>query len=83
MRTCQRALDAAGQAGGGIVNVPRGNYRFAGPLKIPQGVTLQGMWRSVPAHNGIRDRGLPKPTDDGTTLLVQFGGGSEEGPTPR
>jgi len=28
---------------------------------------------SVPAHNGIRDAGLPKPTDDGTTFLVTEG----------
>ena len=76
----QRALDTAGQAGGGTVHVPRGNYRFTAPLIVPQGVTLQGMWRSVPAHNGIRDRGLPKPTDDGTTFLVQFGAGTEDGP---
>ena len=32
----------------------------------------------MPAHNGIRDRGLPKPTDDGTTLLVTEGAGNED-----
>ena len=42
-------------------------------------MTLRGFWESVPAHNGIRDRGLPKPTDDGTTFLVTGGAGSEEG----
>ena len=66
----QRALDAAGKAGGGIVYAPRGNYFFAGNLNVPKAVTLAGIWQSVPAHNGIRDRGLPKPTDDGTTFLV-------------
>jgi hypothetical protein len=76
----QRALDAAGQAGGGIVYAPRGNYFFAGHLSVPNAVTLAGVWQSVPAHNGIRDRGLPKPTDDGTTFLVTEGAGSEEGP---
>jgi hypothetical protein len=75
----QQALDAAGEAGGGIVNVPRGLYRFAGHLNVPGGVTLKGVWESVPAHNGIRDRGLPKPTDDGTTFLVTEGAGSEDG----
>ncbi|MCL5279038.1 MAG: glycoside hydrolase family 55 protein [Planctomycetes bacterium] len=76
----QRALDAAGRAGGGIVDAPRGNYLFAGHLNVPNAVTLSGIWQSVPAHNGIRDRGMPKPTDDGTTFLVTEGAGKEEGP---
>ncbi|MCS7089818.1 MAG: glycosyl hydrolase family 28-related protein [Verrucomicrobiota bacterium] len=76
----QRALDAAGQRGGGVVYAPRGNYRFAGSLRVPPAVTLRGVWESVPAHNGIRDRGLPKPTDDGTTFLVTGGAGSEAEP---
>jgi len=77
----QKAMDAAGQAGGGTVLAPRGNYFFAGHLNVPNAVTLAGMWESVPAHNGLRDRGLPKPTDDGTTFLVTEGAGSEEGPS--
>jgi len=76
----QKALDTAGQAGGGVVHAPRGNYFFAGHLNVPRAVTLAGIWQSVPAHNGIRDRGLPKPTDDGTTFLVTEGAGSEDGP---
>lgn len=76
----QAALDAAGKAGGGVVVVPRGNYLFKGHLNIPSAVTLRGMWESVPAHNGIRDANLPKPTDDGTTLLVTEGAGTEEAP---
>jgi len=76
----QRALDAAGKAGGGVVDAPRGNYFFAGHLNVPNAVTLSGIWQSVPAHNGIRDRGMPKPTDDGTTFLVTEGAGTEEGP---
>lgn len=76
----QRALDAAGQAGGGVVYAPRGNYFFAGHLNVPNAVTLSGIWQSVPAHNGIRDRGMPKPTEDGTTFLVTEGAGKEEGP---
>jgi len=75
----QRALDATAELGGGVVDVPRGVYRFTGHLNVPNGVTLKGIWESVPAHNGIRDRGLPKPTDDGTTFLVTEGAGSEEG----
>lgn len=75
----QNALDAVGKAGGGTVSVPRGNYLFRGTLEVPQAVTLAGVWESVSAHNGIRDKGLPKPTDDGTTLLVTGGKGKEEG----
>ena len=66
----QKALDAAAQAEGGVVHAPRGNYLFKGHLNVPAAVTLAGLWQSVPAHNGIRNRGLPKPTDDGTTFLV-------------
>jgi len=76
----QKALDAAGKAGGGVVYAPRGNYFFTGNLNVPNAVTLAGIWQSVPAHNGIRDRGLPKPTDDGTTFLVTAGAGREDGP---
>ncbi|MGQ9486759.1 MAG: glycosyl hydrolase family 28-related protein [Armatimonadota bacterium] len=76
----QRALGEAGKAGGGVVYAPRGNYLFKGHLVVPDGVTLKGVWESVPAHNGIRDAGLPKPTDDGTTFLITEGVGSEEGP---
>lgn len=76
----QRALDAAGKARGGTVLAPRGVYRFAGHLNVPPAVTLKGVWESVPAHNGLRDPGLPKPTDDGTTFLVTEGAGREENP---
>jgi hypothetical protein len=76
----QAALDAAQKAGGGTVNVPVGNFLFLGRLNVPQGVTLEGIWTSVPAHNGIRDNGLPKPTDDGTTLLITADQGKEDAP---
>lgn len=76
----QAALDAAAQAGGGTVHAPRGNYFFAGHLNVPSAVTLEGLWKSVPAHNGLRNRGLPKPTDDGTTFLVTADEGNEAGP---
>ena len=76
----QKALDAAAEAKGGVVHAPRGNYLFKGHLNVPVAVTLAGLWQSVPAHNGIRNRGLPKPTDDGTTFLITEGAGSEDGP---
>ncbi len=76
----QKALNAASEAGGGVVYASRGNYFFAGHLNVPNAVTLAGVWQSVPAHNGVRDRGLPKPTDDGTTFLVTDNAGREDGP---
>ncbi len=76
----QLALDAAGKVPGSIVDVPRGNYFFAGHINVTCGVTLVGVWQSVPAHNGIRDQRLPRPTDDGTTFLVTEGEGRENGP---
>jgi hypothetical protein len=75
----QKALDSFGKAGG-VVQVPRGVFYFAGHLNIPNGVAIEGVWRSVPSHNGIRDRGFPKPGDDGTTFLVTESAGKEDGP---
>jgi hypothetical protein len=76
----QKALDAAGQAGGGVVYAARGNYFFAGHLTVPNAVTLKGVWESVPAHPGVRNPGMPRPTDDGTTFLVTENRNQEDGP---
>ncbi|MCL2743985.1 MAG: glycoside hydrolase family 55 protein, partial [Planctomycetaceae bacterium] len=76
----QKALDAAATADTQTVFVPRGNYRFNGSLNVPAGVTLKGVWESVPSHNGVRDRGMIKPTDDGTTFLVCGNAGDESKP---
>ncbi|MDB6056539.1 MAG: hypothetical protein JWO95_383 [Verrucomicrobiales bacterium] len=76
----QRALDAVGKAGGGIVYAPCGNYFMARHLNVPAGVTLKGMWESVPSHIGLRNEGHPKPTDDGTTFIVNADAGNESGP---
>jgi hypothetical protein len=75
----QKALDTAGAAGGGTVMADRGNYFFAGHLVVPKAVTLGGIWTSVPSHVGLRNAGLAKPTDDGTTFLVTENEGTEEG----
>jgi hypothetical protein len=75
----QKAMDAATQAGGGTVLADRGNYFFAGHLVVPKAVTLSGIWKSVPSHVGMRNGGLPKPTDDGTTFLVTENEGKEDG----
>jgi hypothetical protein len=73
----QKALDTAGQAGGGVVYAPRGNYFFAGHLEVPRAVTLKGMWESVPSHGGLRNGDEARPTDDGTTFLVTENEGNE------
>jgi hypothetical protein len=75
----QKALDAAGQAHGGTVLAERANYFFAGHLVVPNAVTLQGMWKSVPSHLGLRDRDRAKPTDEGTTFLITENEGNESG----
>ncbi|MGI6458354.1 MAG: glycosyl hydrolase family 28-related protein [bacterium] len=45
----QKALDQAGQAGGGVVFLPAGKYRVEDHLVVPSGVTLQGVW-TAPHH---------------------------------
>lgn len=74
----QAALDAAAQQHAAVF-AGSGNYLFLGRLNVPDGVTLKGSWESVPSHNGVRDPGMPKPTDGGTTFLVESGEGAEDG----
>ena len=74
----QAALKAAGEAGGGIVEVPSGRFRINGTLAVPAGVTLEGTYRVPPSVNvsyGTR----PEEKLEGTTLLAYAGRGSEEG----
>lgn len=75
----QKALNTVSEAGGGVVYAPRGNYFFAGHLDLPRAVALEGVWESVPAHNGLRDHGAARPMDDGTTFLVTENEGNEDG----
>jgi len=42
----QKALDQAGAQGGGVVLLPAGTYRIEGHLRVPSGVTLQGIWHA-------------------------------------
>lgn len=68
-RALQAALDAAGRvAGGATVYLGPGYYRFRGDLRVPVGVELRGC-SDVPHHT----------VSGGTVLLVEHGGGSEEG----
>jgi hypothetical protein len=75
----QKALDAAGQHGGGTVYAPPGRYLMKGTLQLRGGVTLRGSYSCVPSHTGLRNAGQAKPGDDGTALLVTAGRGAENG----
>jgi hypothetical protein len=75
----QKALDYFRDRGG-TVYAPARTYLFKGSLNIPVAVTLKGSFESVPAHNGIRDNGLPKPGECGTTFLVTGNRGDENAP---
>ncbi|MFH1739782.1 MAG: glycosyl hydrolase family 28-related protein [bacterium] len=66
----QKALDAAGKAGGGEVFLPAGKYRIEGSLTVPSGVTLRGVWEA-PHHS---DQSW------GSALWVVAGRGQEDGP---
>lgn len=64
----QKALDAAGKAGGGTVYVPGGNYLFSGNLTVPSGVEVRGCFEA--AHH---------PRSGGSTLMPTAGRGDENG----
>lgn len=49
----QRAIDLVAQAGGGIVYVPGGTYRFRGGLMLRKGVELRGISESGHHSNGL------------------------------
>lgn len=69
----QRALDAAGAAGGAVVELPSGRFRFDGVLSVPAGVTLLGTYRVPPTVVNKNER----PT--GTMLLTYANRGNQEG----
>ena len=69
----QQALDAAGDLGGGVVELPSGRFRFDGCLSLPAGVTLLGVYH-VPPTVVNKDE---KPT--GATFLTYANRGKPEG----
>ncbi len=66
----QAALNKAGETGGGIVQLPAGQFRLDGTLTVPTGVTLQGVWQA-PHYSS---------PEVGTALLAYAGRGQEDGP---
>ena len=75
----QSALNKAVELKSYLVYVPSGNYLFKGHIDIPIGVALKGTRASVPASNGIRDSGLPLPTEGGSTLMPTENANNEDG----
>lgn len=69
----QKALDDAGKAGGGVVDVPAGRYVIKGNLAVPAGVTLQGTFRVPPTLQRNKARELT-----GAVLMAYAGRGSEQ-----
>ena len=63
------AFHRADAAGGGVVFVPAGRYRFDGNLSIPERVTLRGEWKNPEKGGDL----------EGTILMPYAGKGSEEG----
>lgn len=70
----QKALDACGEAGGGVVDVPAGRYVIRGNLRVPAHVTLQGTYRMPPTiHRPVAAE------IRGTVLLAYAGRGTLDG----
>ena len=59
----QKALDAAGQAGGGIVYLPAGTYYLANGLAIPERVVLRGAGRDMTLLKVLKDQYGAKPLE--------------------
>jgi len=67
----QKLLDEAGRAGGGVVEVPAGQYRINTGLSIPANVTLKGTYLVPPTlHRG------PTGEITGSVLLAYAGRGT-------
>ncbi len=65
----QNAINRAAIAGGAVVFVPAGTYRFDGNLSIPEGVVLRGEWANPDSLGSVA----------GTVLMPYSGKGSEYG----
>ena len=71
----QKLLDEAGQAGGGVVEVPAGRYRINTGLSIPANVTLSGTYHVPPTLHR-----RPTGKSAGSVLLAYAGRGATNGP---
>jgi hypothetical protein len=71
----QKLLDQAGKAGGGVVDVPAGQYRINTGLSIPANVTLQGIFNGPPTSGPVAITNLT-----GSVLFAYAGRGATSGP---
>lgn len=69
-KAIQDAMDTASKSGGGVVFLPTGKYLVDGSLKVPYGVTLQGVAESPQYVSALT----------GSVVLATRGKGSEDGP---
>ena len=84
----QKAMDDVANAGGGIVQVPAGNYLIRTHLNIPSCVTLEGVWTAPPIAVKSKKPGHPEPVEGpglektwlkGSVLLAVEGAGKPDG----
>ncbi|MGI6296370.1 MAG: glycosyl hydrolase family 28-related protein [Armatimonadota bacterium] len=82
----QKALAEAGEAGGGIVRVPAGNYMIKTHLSIPACVTLEGIWTAPPCPTKIEPPSIVSAKNNsdktwltGSVLLAVEGAGDSNG----
>jgi len=64
----QKALDAAGKAGGGNVTFPRGIFILSKGIQVPKGVILRGAGRGQTALSWVDDQ-LPREKEDLVKLM--------------
>ena len=64
----QKALNAAGKDGGGIVYFPRGIYVLSKGVEVPAGVILRGAGRGQTALSWVDDQ-LPREKEDLVKLM--------------
>ena len=64
----QKALNAAGKSGGGVVYFPRGIYVLSKGVEVPAGVILRGAGRGQTALSWVDDQ-LPREKEDLVKLM--------------
>jgi len=67
----QAAIDSAAAAGGAVIFIPAGRYRFGGGLLVREKVILRGEWVSPEEGGGVQG-----------TILMPVGGAGEPDGTP-
>mmetsp|Transcript_19379 Transcript_19379/g.74422 ORF Transcript_19379/g.74422 Transcript_19379/m.74422 type:complete len:458 (-) Transcript_19379:727-2100(-) len=74
----KQALADVGNAGGGVVLVPRGQFLLTGGITVPEATSLVGTYVYGPSHGGLVFSGEPLP-DTGSVLLATGDEGNADG----